>query len=122
MPVAITLGIVGLCFVIGWVASYGSRPYVGVVGLGFIMAAAIPLIQQVPTRYGVIGATVLVFCWGLVLMVIHIKQRLAQLREESAAREEAFMEVFQAAERQRSSPEQSPPEESPPTGEQGTAP
>ena len=123
MLVAITLSVVGLCFVIGWATAYGGRPYLGLVGLGFVVAAAIPIVGHPPARYGIIGATVMIFVLALISAVRHVKGRIAQLRGESVAREQAFFEVFQAAEAQPRSQEDSATEESsPPGGEEGTAP
>lgn len=128
MDVAITLGIIGLAFLIGWAVTMFSRAYLALVGLAFITGATGAVYRLIPAdyvaaRYAVLALCVLLVVVAFAVAVVSAKRRLAQLREESAAREQAFFEVFQAAEAQPRSQEDSATEESsPPGGDEGTAP
>jgi uncharacterized membrane protein YdbT with pleckstrin-like domain len=124
MPLAITLGIIGVCFLIGWAVTYGSRSYLGLTGLAFIAGAVAQLIpaDYTTARYAVIAAVVVLLALAFIMGVVHVRHRVARLRAESAAREQAFFEMLQAAEAQRKEGE-APPEEAspPPAGEEGAS-
>ena len=126
MPLAIVLGIIGVCFVAGYVVTYGGRPYVALIGVAFIVAAAVSLIpaEQHVVRYGLIGVVALLLLSALLSAIVDMRHRLARLREESAAREAAFFETFQATEaKQREQEEEKPPQQSAPSeGEGGPTP
>jgi ABC-type multidrug transport system fused ATPase/permease subunit len=123
MPLAITFGIIGVCFVIGWAATYGSRAYLGLTGLAFIAGAVAHLIptQYRAARYGVIGVFILLLLFAFMSGVAYVRRRLARLREESSAREQAFFEMLRATEAQGKEGESSPEESPPPAGEEGAS-
>lgn len=132
MPMAITFGIIGVCFVIGWAVTYGSRPYLGLIGLAFMAGAGAQFIPAEYTlaRHAVTGVAVLLLVFAFIMALADVRRRLARLREASVAREQAFFEIFQAAEAQRRQQQDAPREGStpqedstpPPAGEEGTAP
>lgn len=123
MPLAITLGIIGVCFLIGWAVTYGSRSYLGLTGLAFIAGAVAQLIpaDYTAARYAVIAAVVVLLALAFIMGVVHVRRRLERLRAESAAREQAFFEMLQAAEAQRKEGESSPEQPPPPAGEEGAS-
>jgi Na+/melibiose symporter-like transporter len=111
---AITLGIVGLCFVVGWAATGATRGYLGLLGLALLAAAGVSLIPEGYRAARALGLAViaLLVVIALLMAVAHTRRRVAQLRSESAAREQAFFEMFQAADaKQRSASESSSEED-----------
>jgi hypothetical protein len=99
MPMVITLGILGVGFLIGWAATAFRRGYLCLLGLGFLAWAGYRLVprDQATARYALLALFLLLFVMAFVSAVAAARRQLAQLRDESAAREQAFFEMFQAA-------------------------
>ena len=112
MTTTITLGFIGLCFVIGWAATGATRGYLGLIGLALLAGGREPGAEGYRVaRWAGIAVVAVLVVLALAMAMTHSRQRLAQLRAESAAREQAFFEIFQAAESKRQEGAKSAPEE-----------
>lgn len=117
---AIILGGIGLSLLVGYLYAYRKRSYVGLLGASFLALAADVALQP-GGLYGREGAqglkasllilAILLFLAALFVAYAETKRRLAALRREQQAREQAFRESLQAvAQRQKQESEQEKPQ------------
>jgi len=97
---AITAGSIGLTFIVCYLISAGRKPYLGLVGLTFWMAAGNAALPKAPwARWPKLGLAVLA---GVCLVLAagsawrETRRRLQRMREASDARVDALLEILKA--------------------------
>ena len=115
----ITFGVIGLFFLVLYLASYGRKPYLGYVGLAFWLMAGNAALPKglVWSKWSKIGLAVLagvLLALAAISAIRETRRRLEQFREASEARAEMFLETLKA---EQSKQEKAPEGESTTEGE-----
>jgi hypothetical protein len=98
---AVTTGSIGLIFIACYLVSAGRKPYLGLVGLAFWMAAGNAALPKAPhwARWPKLGLVLLAVIF-LVLAAVsawrETRRRLRRMREASDARADALLEILKA--------------------------
>ena len=97
---AAVIAFIGLCLLLGWVQVYRDRRYLLWLAIAFLSLGSnlwLPRGEYVGPRRVLLAVTLVTLIAAVVEAIVETRRRLARIRAQHRAREEALLEMVKAS-------------------------